>query len=108
MTRTELETMMARMPKRERVDDESLVCLLAAKACEDATEQQRLNDILMVLLTAAKSRGMNLHALKDNGGWIPRKTYEKNIYELLKVATSERPINSKLIILIGRVIVLLS
>lgn len=103
MTRTQLEQLMKTMPDVARVDDETLTLLIAKEINTDRENSVRIRGILNVLLTAAKSRGMTLHALKDKGAGKARETFAANMYELLKVATSDRPVTSKIIICIGKV-----
>ena len=103
MTRTQLEQQMRAMPDMARVDDEMLTMLITKEMNTDGEESMKLQQIMSVLLTAAKSRGMTLHALKDKGAGKKRKTFQANMYELLKVATSDRPVTSKIIICIGKV-----
>lgn len=93
MTRTQLEIYMKRLPVIHAVGKEELTKMIV-----DAHTEK---DILEAVLTAAKSRGMNLHALKEVSSWRPRERYDDNIYELLKIATGPRAINAKIIILVG-------
>lgn len=102
MTRTQLEDKMRLMPITRAVTAERLTQMII-KAVSGVTQKIALDALLEVMLTAAKSRGMNLHALKEKSSWRPRECFSDNVYELLKVATSPRAVNAKIIILIGMV-----
>ena len=94
---------MKSMPTVSSVNDETLTMMIARESLADRECKDKLMAILSVLLTAAKSRSMTLHALKDNAAMKPRETLDANVYELLKVATGNKPLTSKIIICIGKV-----
>ncbi len=103
MTRTQLETLMGRMPKIDAVNSERLTEMIMNAACGGTTSKTVTNLLLEAVLTAAKSRNMSLHALRDKSLWKPRERFGDNIYELLRVATGPKAVNAKIIICIGMV-----